>query len=177
MSEASESPITFITSDSKEVEMPRNASMLSKLVQSIIDCGNDSDDDEEITSIPLHNVTEETFNKIIDYCTHYLVSTHPEPTEKFPIVPLNYMTKHVSPWEATFMDMDQDAACTLLLAADYLNIPQLIDLITNKIACDLRNTMTSKQIYYYFRKLQGITSDNDSDSEDEGEAETKKGAK
>ncbi|KAG2282900.1 hypothetical protein Bca4012_051575 [Brassica carinata] len=77
-------------------------------------------------TIPLQNVTGKILDKVIDYC-----KTH---VEAGPIDEDEEAKKKLKIWKAEFMKVDLDTISELILAANYLNLPGLLDLSCQTLA-------------------------------------------
>jgi len=89
----------------------------------------------EQEEIPLPNVSSEMLAKVIEFCEHNLE----EPLEDFekPLVSSN-LEDFISTWYVSFVDMDQKKVFELIAAANYMDVPQLLDLACAKVAADLK---------------------------------------
>ncbi|RYR79749.1 hypothetical protein Ahy_A01g004553 isoform B [Arachis hypogaea] len=83
----------------------------------------------EESKIPLDCVDSKTLKKIIEYCTHH---THHH----------NDNQKDLEAWDAQFLNVDPNTLYDLLMAANYLEIRNLLDLIYGTI----KNMIKGKKI-------------------------------
>ena len=119
--------VYLVPPEGTKVEVPRNVAEMSVLVKEML-----SDDDEEETpEIPLPNVQKEILEKVIEFCTHH-VNDPMQDIEK-PLKSQN-MFEVVSEWDANYIEVDQATLFAIILAANYLDIPSLLDLSCAKVA-------------------------------------------
>ncbi|QHO45709.1 SKP1-like protein 11 isoform X1 [Arachis duranensis] len=83
----------------------------------------------EESKIPLDCVDSKTLKKVIDYCTHH---THHH----------NDNQEDLEAWDAQFLNVDSNGLYDLLMAANYLEIRNLLDLIYGTI----KNMIKGKKI-------------------------------
>nr|XP_025626721.1 uncharacterized protein LOC112720112 isoform X2 [Arachis hypogaea] len=83
----------------------------------------------EESKIPLDCVDSKTLKKVIDYCTHH---THHQ----------NDNQEDLEAWDAQFLNVDSNGLYDLLMAANYLEIRNLLDLIYGTI----KNMIKGKKI-------------------------------
>jgi len=129
-----------------KIQVPRKAALQSELIKSMIQ--DDDDDDEPV--IPLQDMKRTTLEKVVEF----LVKHMDDPMREI-IKPLQTtdMKSLVGEWDANFMDMEVDRLLDLTLAANFLDIPTLLDLSLAKIATMVkdRNPDEVKQIF----KIEG----------------------
>lgn len=90
------------------------------------------DDDDESPEIPLPNVTKAALARIVEFCTRHVDNPMTEITK--PLRSRNMVTL-VGAWDAAFVDqMDQSELFSVIIAANYLDIPPLLDLGCAKVA-------------------------------------------
>lgn len=107
----------------------------SKLIESML---ADDDDDDEVREIPLPNITsEEVMDKIIAFMRYH--ENNPMKTISKPIT-TNELSAIVGDWDADFAKLDDNRPLlfSLILGANYLDMPDLLDLTICKIATMIR---------------------------------------
>jgi len=125
-----------------------------------------SDDDEEETpEIPLPNVQKEILEKVIEFCTHH-VNDPMQDIEK-PLKSQN-MFEVVSEWDANYIEVDQATLFAIILAANYLDIPSLLDISCAKVASMIKGK-TPEEI----RKTFNIANDFTPEEEQQVREENK----
>ncbi|CAH8307647.1 unnamed protein product [Eruca vesicaria subsp. sativa] len=83
--------------------------------------------------IPLQNVTRKILDKFIDYCkTHVEAGPIEEYEDKEGETKLEI-------WDEEFLKVDLETVFELILAANYLNIPGLIDLTCQAVADHIKD--------------------------------------
>ena len=105
--------------------MDEETAQMSVLIKSMID---DSGPEEDI---PLPNVKTAILQKVIEFCQHY--SSSPLQEIEKPLKTSN-LRDIVSPWYADFVETEQEILFELVLAANYLDIKQLLELTCAKVA-------------------------------------------
>ena len=90
------------------------------------DLGVDEDDDP----VPLPNVTAATLGKIIQYCTYH--KDNPPSPEDDEIKEKG--TDDISSWVLEFPNVDQSTLFELIMAANYLDISDLLDVSCKQVA-------------------------------------------
>ena len=120
--------------ESAKVEITRKAACMSELMRSML---ADDEDDSEIPEIPLLEVSKEILDKVVEFLNYH--KDNPMVTISKPIQ-TNDIKAIVGEWDANFinLDKDQETLFKIILAANYLDIPSLLDLGICKIACMVR---------------------------------------
>ena len=98
------------SSDNETFQVEEAAALLSKTIKS-----------SSSTEITVPNVKAEILGKVVDWCNKHAVS---EGTK-------NQLIKE---WDAEFLSVDQDVLFKLITAADYLQIKELVDQLTQRVA-------------------------------------------
>ena len=123
--------IKLITKEGKEIEITKDAAVLSELLKKTI---NDFPDEEKFS---INEIDEKTGEKIKEYLIHFNGNAPPE-IEK----PLksNNMKNVTDEWSANFMNrMSFDDIINLSVAANYMGINCLLDLCSAKIASSFKD--------------------------------------
>ena len=129
------SKIFLVSKDGDRFEISYAAAMMSSLIETILgekngDDSSDSDDEHE-EEIPLPKLSSEVLRKVIDFCNHHQ-GTKMKSIAK-PLKSTN-MAELVSPWDANYIDVEQELLFELVLAANYMDIKDLLDLTCAKVA-------------------------------------------
>mgnify|MGYP003487518536 CR=1 FL=1 len=112
--------IAQVSREGTSFDVPREVALLSQLVKETL--GVDEEDDEvgdEKPSIPLLNVSSDTLEKVIEFCTHYLEE---------PMTPIETPLKStrleeiVQAWYAEFVKVDRNLLFTLVAAANFMDV-------------------------------------------------------
>jgi len=105
--------VTFELADTKRYSVDVDIVKQSKVIKRIID------DIRMLTVIPLSKISSPVFHKILDYCRYHHTL---------------HDADAVVIWDTAFVDVSQSMLISILLAADYLEIAGLIDLLCHTIA-------------------------------------------
>lgn len=113
-----------------KVELSRKAACQSKLMDDMLAEDNGEDG---IPEIPLPDVTPEIFEMVAEF-----LRKHENDPMKEIVKPIstNVLKDIVGDWDANYMTvLDQDTLFKVILAANYLDIPSLLDLGICALAC------------------------------------------
>jgi S-phase kinase-associated protein 1 len=117
--------------DKDKVQIARKAAIMSRLIKEMLE-----EDEEDTPDIPLPNVQKEALLKVVEFC---------EKHANDPMVPISKPIKStdmnviVGEWDANYIDMEDPSLFAVILAANYLDIPDLLDLGCAKIASIIKN--------------------------------------
>jgi S-phase kinase-associated protein 1 len=123
-------------SDEKDViEISRQAGCQSNLIRDMI--FND-DDKDTIPEIPILDVSKPVLLKVIEFLNFHV--DNPMVEIKKPIK-TNHLESIVGEWDAKFVELDEnhEMLTSLILAANYLDIPSLLELTICKLACMIKD--------------------------------------
>lgn len=126
--ETTDEELLVITQDQQKLSIPKKIACLSQLLKTL------TEGDASATEVPL-SVSTPVLKKVREYMV-YRASNVAVKIEK----PLKSsdMYQVVSKWEADFVNVDQELLFELTLAANYMDIPCLLDLTSAKIASMLK---------------------------------------
>lgn len=161
--------VTLVSQEGTPFVVPPKVASMSVLVRAMLEESMSTDDEDEPAEaeapadIPLPNVAAPVLEKVLAFCRHHVDAPMPE-IEK-PLRSEN-MYEVVDAWDAAFVDVDQDALFELILAANYMDIPSLLDLGTAKVASLIKGK-TPEEI----RQTFGIVNDFTPEEEAEVRAE------
>lgn len=146
MVEALAPKIKLRTSDDLLIEEDKELMLRSVTIKSMID---DGDHDEEI---PLPEITQPTLLKVIEFLKHLQAGNPPPEIEK----PLrsNDLKDVTTEWYANFIDHDDDTVQDIILAANFLDIKELLALSCAKMGSVIRGLSIPE-----FRKRFNIVND------------------
>ena len=120
---ADDDQVTFVSQDGQDFKIEvRAAKMLVTMKNLIEDSGID-------TPIPVPNITGKVLGKVIEYCKYHTENpvVAPEPgAEK--------RTDDICHWDREFCSVDQQTLFSLLLAANFLDVKDLLQLVSKSIA-------------------------------------------
>ena len=143
MEEEDDSKVILISSDSKTFELSAKAAKLSKLIKESIQ-GNT----EDIVEFHVNNVKGEVLKKVVEYLEHYK-DEEPKKIER-PLPSANFK-ECVCEWDFNYSDISLDIIFEIILAANYLDIPPLLELTSAKVASILKGKTTEE-----IREIVGI---------------------
>ncbi|OMO85855.1 SKP1 component [Corchorus capsularis] len=120
MASSSSKKIILKSSDGETFEVDEAVAMESETIKNMIE------DDCADSEIPLPNVNSKTLSKVLEYCKKHVAGD--KGTEK------KAAEDDMKTWDTNFVQVDQNTLYDLILAANYLNIKGLLDLICQTIA-------------------------------------------
>ncbi|MCL7047730.1 hypothetical protein MKW94_027951 [Papaver nudicaule] len=142
--------VTLKSSDGETFDVDEAVALESQTIKHMIE------DDCADNGIPLPNVTSKILAKVVEYCKKHVESRgQDDPTDK-------KKTDEFKTWEAEFVKVDQATLFDLILAANYLNIKELLDLTCQTVA-DMIKGKTPEEI----RKTFNIKNDFTPEEEEE----------
>ncbi|GMY05434.1 SKP1-like protein 1B [Fagus crenata] len=139
--------ITLMSSDGKTFEVEESVAMESQTIKHMIE------DDCAQSVIPLPNVKSETLARVIEYCKNHVHSSESKSESD---------SKALQTWDAEFINVDQNILFELIMAANYLDIKGLLDLICKTVA-DMMKGKSVEEI----RKMFNIKNDFTPEEEEE----------
>ncbi|KAG6504087.1 SKP1-like protein 1 [Zingiber officinale] len=131
--------ITLLSSDGEAFDVDAAVAMVSKTIEHMVefDCAEDT--------IPLPNVTSRILVKVIEYCQKHVLDDPAKSSND---------KEELKSWDANFVKVDQATLFELMLAANYMNIKGLLDLLCQSVA-DIITGKTTEEI----RKAFNIKND------------------
>jgi len=146
--------------DGESYDVPLSVAVMSELVKTMIDEGQD---DEEAQEIPLPNVKAVILAKVIEFMQHSKVEPMTE-IEK-PLKSAN-MTEVVQEWYSTFVNVEQETLFELILAANYMDIKPLLDLTCASVASMIKGK-TPEEIRKTFNIVNDFTPEEEAQVREE----------
>ncbi|KAL5342989.1 E3 ubiquitin ligase complex SCF subunit sconC [Aspergillus crustosus] len=150
---ADSSNLTFISSDEKSIDVPRDVAERSLLIKNMLE-----DLGEATEPIPIPNVTENVLVKVIEWCTHH----RNDPPSAADEDDSRRKTTDIEEWDQKFMQVDQEMLFEIILAANYLDIKPLLD-----IGCKTVANMIKGKSPEEIRKTFNIQNDFTPEEEDQ----------
>ncbi|KAE8715568.1 SKP1-like protein 1B [Hibiscus syriacus] len=141
--------ITLRSSDGETFEVDEAVALELQTIKHMIE------DDCVENGIPLPNVTSKILSKIIEYCKKHVQAANSDDRSVS-------IDDELKSWDADFVKVDQATLFHLILAANYLNIKSLLDLICQTVA-DVIKGKTPEEI----RKTFNIKNDFTPEEEEE----------
>uniref|UniRef100_A0A0E0G4Y8 SKP1-like protein n=1 Tax=Oryza nivara TaxID=4536 RepID=A0A0E0G4Y8_ORYNI len=145
--EGSDSIILLISSDGQHFQVTEAEASMSKLVSNMIE------DECTENGVPLPNVASNVLAKVLEYCKKHAAAADEDVAVK---------DQELKSFDASFIDVDNTMLFNLILAANYLNVPSLLDLACQHTA-DLIKGKTVQEI----RDTFGIVNDFTPEEEEE----------
>ncbi|XP_058777762.1 SKP1-like protein 1A [Vicia villosa] len=138
---ASTKKITLKSSDGEAFEVDEAVALESQTIKHMIE------DDCADSGIPLPNVTSKILAKVIEFCKKHVdaAAADDKPNED-----------ELKAWDAEFVKVDQVTLFDLILAANYLNIKNLLDLTCQTVA-DMIKGKTPEEIRRTFNIKNDFT--------------------
>lgn len=166
--DSNEPKVILESKDGEKIDVPKKVIMMSGLIKDMLeeDAPDDDEDMEhkETPTIPIPNVEEKPLKKVIEYCQNHW-NNKADPIEK----PLKGRIEEViSEWDRRFLEIDQQLLIELIMAANYLNIKDLLDLTCAKVASMIKGK-SPEQI----RDMFGIKNDFTPEEEEKIREENK----
>ena len=127
--------ITLVSSDGEKVEISSKAVQRSVLVKGIIE---DYPDDAEV---PLNNVKSNILKKIKEYLDHY---ENEDPKDIERPLPSQNFKECVDEWDFKYIDCELDLIFELILGANYMDIKNLLELASAKVASIIKGKNTEE---------------------------------
>merc|ERR1712146_431388 len=128
MDEDEVAKISLKSSDEQVFEVDPEVAHMSETIKNMME------DTDPSQMIPLPNVTGSVLTKVIEYCKYKVASKGPKEGEKAD----SKSDDEVKNWENDFVKVDQGTLFQLILAANYLNIKELLDLTCYTVANMIR---------------------------------------
>ncbi|PWA37609.1 hypothetical protein CTI12_AA588650 [Artemisia annua] len=147
MSSSSSKKIVLKSSDNETFELDETVALESQTIKHMIE------DDCADSVIPLPNVTGKILSKVVEYCKKHVEA--PKDSDKV-------TEEDLKAFDADFVKVDQGTLFDLILAANYLNIKDLLNLTCQTVA-DMMKGKTPEEI----RKTFNIKNDFTPEEEEE----------
>ncbi len=135
--------VKLVSADQEVFLVDKKIAKQSLLIKDMLEERNEGGE------IPLQNVDAVTLKKVIEYMEYYHDKT-PQPIPK----PLTTFKENVSSWDYKYTDLDTNLLINIIMAANYLNIPSLLELIAAKIASYIKGKSPEE-----IRNVFGIEND------------------
>jgi S-phase kinase-associated protein 1 len=132
---------------------------MSELVKSMME----EECDDDITEIPLPNVSAIVLQKVVEFCQHH----RQEPmTEIEKPLKSTKMADVVQKWYADYVDVDQVVLFEMILAANYMDIKPLLDLTCATVASMIKGK-TPEEIRATFNIVNDFTPEEEAQVREE----------
>jgi S-phase kinase-associated protein 1 len=155
--------ISLISKKGDAFEVSLRAGKASKLIDTVLtdecDGGGEGDDERDehtsyaVPEIPVPAVDSIALAKVIEFCEHYVRDPM---TEIEKPIRSDDMGKIVQRWYADFVDVEQSLLFEVMLAANYMDIPPLLNLTCAAVACMIKGK-TPEEIRKKFNIVNDFT--------------------
>eukprot|EP00253_Pinus_taeda_P028965 PITA_28965 len=145
-----ERKVTLKSSDNELFGVTEAVASESEYIKMVIE------DTDTVNAIPLPNVSGKILSKVIEYCKYH-VKAQMLAAGKSAI-----SEEEIRTWDKEFVKVDEATLCDLILAANYLNIKNLLDLTCQTVA-DMIKEKPPEEI----RKMFNIENDFTPEEEEE----------
>lgn len=117
--------------DGDMFEADRNNMRLNHLIREMYNEDIDEDAQPDDTPIPLPNVSSKDLKKVIEFCDYFHIN--PMKDIDKPLRSSN-MEECVTKWYSEFINLPKEEVFSLVMAANYLDNKQLLELCCAKVA-------------------------------------------
>jgi len=151
-----EREIELVSKFGQKFRVKWKKALMSGLIKAMLE--EQDPEDEEIPSLPVPNVEFKPLKKVIEYMRYHwnnVATIIPKPLVK----PLK---DYISDWDNIFIDVEMSMIVDLVMAANYLNIKDLLELSSAKII-DLNKNKSPEEI----KEMFGIENIKDEDDLEE----------
>ncbi|EFO83453.1 hypothetical protein CRE_02894 [Caenorhabditis remanei] len=147
--------------DGDEVKISSEAVKQSKTLNDLVSNLHGGAEMDE--SIPMDNIKKPALVKVVEWCEHH--KGEPIPVDD-DTVPKNVT---IPEWDEEFLKIDNDELFHLILAANYLDIKQLLNYACKKVALMAKGKSPEE-----LRVIYGIPTDEEDEAAEKAAAEKKK---
>ncbi len=114
--------VTLLSQDGQRFVVSKGAAYLSETVKNLLE------DTGDAAVVPLPNVRGAVLSKVNEYCKFHVDATATTDGKKA------VSEEDVAGWDKDYVKVDKETLFDLILAANYLNIPGLLDLTCQAVA-------------------------------------------
>lgn len=151
---------TFISSDDERFEVTEAAANMSQTIRHMIEDGCAD------AGIPLPNVSATILAKVLEFCNKHAAAAAADSSSSDAAAGSSSSNaggdKELASFDKAFLDVDTDTLYDLLMAANYLEVKELLDLACQKVA-DMIRGKTPEQI----RQTFGMKNDFSQEEQEE----------
>ena len=148
--------LTLTSSDGEDIKVQKDVAERSLLIKNMVaDLGDEAVEE----AIPIANVNAAVLRKVVEWCEHHKADP-PAPAEDDSDV--RKKTTDIEEWDQKFMQVDQEMLFEIILAANYLDIKQLLD-----VGCKTVANMIKGKSPEEIRKTFNIQNDFTPEEEDQ----------
>lgn len=150
------SQLILQSSDNEDISVDKDVAERSVLIKNMV---SDLGEEAMTEPIPIPNVNAAVLKKVIEWCTHHKNDPAP-PTDDDS--DSRKKTTDIEEWDQKFMQVDQEMLFEIILAANYLDIKQLLD-----VGCKTVANMIKGKSPEEIRKTFNIQNDFTPEEEDQ----------
>ncbi|CAH2036748.1 unnamed protein product, partial [Thlaspi arvense] len=147
--------IVLKSSDGESFEVDEAVALESQTIKHMVE------DDCAGNGIPLPNVTSAILAKVIEYCKKH-VDAAAEANAGDKDFSGTAENSELKSWDEEFVKVDQPTLFDIILAANYLNIPGLLDL-TCKTVADMMRGKTPEEMRKHFNIVNDYTPEEEAE--------------
>ena len=134
--------LILVSSDNQKIEIDSESAQKSHLLKGLMTDFNSSQE-----PIPIPDIKADILNKVVEYLTYYK-GKNPKDIPK--PMPSDNLSEIIDEWDVKFINgIELDSVFDLINAANYMDIPSLLDLSCAKIASLLKGK-TAQEIRTMF---------------------------
>ena len=134
--------LVLVSSDNQKIEIDSESAQKSHLLKGLMTDFNSSQE-----PIPIPDIKADILNKVVEYLTYYK-GKNPKDIPK--PMPSANLSEIIDEWDVKFINsIELDSVFDLINAANYMDIPSLLDLSCAKIASLLKGK-TAQEIRTMF---------------------------
>ncbi|CAG8502646.1 4368_t:CDS:2 [Paraglomus occultum] len=159
MSASEAKKITLKSCDDVEFKVDIRVASRSILLKNMIEDVGETDQ-----SIPLPNVNERVLKKVLEWCEHHKDDPQPAMEDS----DTRRRNTEIDEWNKKFLEVEQDMLFEIILAANYLDIKQLLD-IGCKTVANMIKGKTPEQIRETFNIQNDFTPEEEEQIRKENE--------
>jgi len=148
--------LTLHSSDGAELKVERQVAERSILIKNLLE---DLPEASTTEPIPIPNVNEAILKKVIEWCEHH---KNDPPASADEESDSRKKSTDIDDWDQKFMAVDQEMLFEIILAANYLDIKQLLD-----VGCKTVANMIKGKSPEEIRKTFNIQNDFTPEEEDQ----------
>ena len=154
--ESTQPKLTLESSDNEILEVDKDVAERSILIKNMV---SDLGEETLNEAIPIPNVNYSVLKKVVEWCIHH--RNDPAPTNEDDS-DSRKKTTDIDEWDQKFMQVDQEMLFEIILAANYLDIKQLLD-----VGCKTVANMIKGKSPEEIRKTFNIQNDFTPEEEDQ----------
>lgn len=151
--EAEFDTVVLQSMDGEEFRVETKVASMSGTVRNYLEDGL-----SKVGAVPLPEVSSKILRKIVEYCKYHTENPTPELSEeekaKLALPGIVRRTDDIIEYDAEFCKVDQDTLFEIIMAANYLDLPELLDLTCKVVALQIKGK-TPEEI----RAMYGLCDD------------------